>query len=138
MLIGELAAKSGLSRDTIRFYEKQGLISVSRKARRDNNYKEYSDEVLETLFTIKRLKSFGFTLNEASDLIGMIANKEATCDNVSELIDFKVELLDAKILDLLALRNQLVNGIKKCKDCCIPETPEDNCPILVSDSFLRA
>ena len=70
MLIGELAAKSGLSRDTIRFYEKQGLISVSWKERRDNNYKEYSDEVLETLLTIKRVKSFGFTLNEAADLIG--------------------------------------------------------------------
>jgi DNA-binding transcriptional MerR regulator len=136
MLIGELAAKSSLSRDTIRFYEKQGLISVSRKERRDNNYKEYSDEMLETLLTIKRVKSFGFTLNEAADLIGMIATKEATCDNVSEMIGAKVELLDAKILDLLALRNQLVNGVKKCKDCCNPEQPEDNCPILVSTDFL--
>jgi len=137
MLIGELAAKTGLSRDTIRFYEKQGLISLSRKERRDNNYKEYSDDVLETLRTIKRLKSFGFTLNEAAELIGMIAAKEATCDNVSEMIDAKVGLLDAKILDLLALRNQLVNGVKQCKDCCTPETPEDNCPILVSDQFLK-
>lgn len=137
MLIGELAAKSGLSRDTIRFYEKQGLINVSRKERRDNNYKEYSDEVLETLLTIKRVKSFGFTLNEAADLIGMIAAKEATCDNVNGMIDAKVEILDNKILDLLALRNQLVNGVKKCKDCCTPETPEENCPILVSDGFLK-
>lgn len=135
MLIGELAAKSGLSRDTIRFYEKQGLISVSRKERRDNNYKEYSDEVLDTLLIIKRVKSFGFTLNEAADLIGMIAVKEATCDNVTEMIDAKVELLDAKILDLLAVRSQLVNGVKKCKDCCNPETPEENCPILISDNF---
>ena len=137
MLIGELAAKSGLSRDTIRFYEKQGLVSVSRKERRDNNYKEYSDEVLETLLTVKRVKSFGFTLNEAADLVGMIAAKKATCDNVSEMIDAKVELLDAKILDLLSLRNQLVNGVKKCKDCCTPESPGDNCPILVSDTFLQ-
>jgi DNA-binding transcriptional MerR regulator len=138
MLIGELAAKSGLSRDTIRFYEKQGLINVSRKERRDNNYKEYSSDVLETLLTIKRLKSFGFTLNEAADLSGMIATKEATCDNVSEMIDSKVHLLDAKILDLLALRNQLINGVKKCKDCCNSEQPEDNCPILVSDTYLEA
>lgn len=137
MLIGELAAKSGLSRDTIRFYEKQGLINVTRKERRDNNYKEYSNEVLETLLTIKRVKSFGFTLNEAAELIGMIAANVATCVNVSELIDAKVELLDAKILDLLALRNQLMNGVKKCRDCCTPETPEDNCQILVSDTFLQ-
>ena len=97
-----------------------------------------SGKVLQTLLTIKRVKSFGFTLNEAADLIGMIAAREATCVNVSEMIDAKVGLLDAKILDLLALRNQLVNGVKKCKDCCTPKTPEDNCPILVSDSFLQA
>ncbi|MFN0293524.1 MerR family transcriptional regulator [Pedobacter helvus] len=59
MLIGELVAKTGLSRDTVRFYEKQGLIAVGRKQRRENNYKEYSDEVLERLLTIKRLKNFG-------------------------------------------------------------------------------
>jgi hypothetical protein len=41
------------------------------------------------------------------------------------------------VYDLLALRNQLVNGEKQCKDCCNPETPEDNCPILISDSFCR-
>ncbi|WP_447641983.1 MULTISPECIES: MerR family transcriptional regulator [Chitinophagaceae] len=137
MLIGELSKKSGFSRDTIRFYEKQGLIKVSRKERRNNNYKEYSAEVLETLLTIKRVKSFGFTLNEAADLIGMIAAKDATCDNVSEMIGAKVELLDAKILDLLALRNQLVNGVQQCQARCNPKTPEDNCPILISDTFLQ-
>lgn len=135
MLIGELSSKSGLSRDTIRFYEKQGLIKMGRKDRRDNNYKEYPEGVLETLHTIKRVKNFGFTLNEIAGLVGMIAIKEATCNNVSDIITSKVELLDAKILGLIALRNQLINGVKKCKDCCNPEQPEDNCPILVSDNF---
>ena len=41
-----------------------------------------------------------------------------------------------KILDLLALRNQLINDVKKCKDCCNPKSPEDNSPILVSNDFL--
>jgi len=136
MLIGELVTKTGLSRDTIRFYEKQGLIAVDRKQRRDNNYKEYSDEVLERLQTIKRLKNFGFTLNESAEVLNMIEVKEATCNNVSDMIDKKVALLDAKIMDMIALRNQLINGVKKCVDCCTPETPEDNCPILISDDFL--
>jgi DNA-binding transcriptional MerR regulator len=136
MLIGELAIKSGLSRDTIRFYEKQGLIHVNRKQRRENNYKEYSEEVLEKLLIVRRMKNFGFTLNEASDLLAMVDVNEATCDNVSELIDQKVALLDTKILDLIKFRNQLISGVQKCKDCCNPAQPEDNCPILVSDSFL--
>ncbi|MDR3715349.1 MAG: MerR family transcriptional regulator [Puia sp.] len=72
MLIGELVLKSGLSRDTIRFYEKQGLIKIGCKQRRNNNYKEYSEEVLKRLHTIKRMKNFGFTLNEAAGLLDMI------------------------------------------------------------------
>ncbi len=136
MLIGELSAKTGLSRDTIRFYEKQGLIALGRKQRRDNNYKEYSDDVLERLQTIKQLKNFGFTLNESAEVLDMIEVKEATCDNVSDMIDKKVQLLDAKIMDMLALRNQLVNGVKKCVDCSNPANSEENCPILVTDGFL--
>ncbi len=83
MLIGELSSKTGLSRDTIRFYEKQGLISVARKERRFNNYEEYSEETLQRLLSVKVIKSFGFTLNEASDLLDMIEMNEATCNNVS-------------------------------------------------------
>jgi DNA-binding transcriptional MerR regulator len=135
MLIGELSAKTGLSRDTIRFYEKQGLIEVSNKQRRDNNYKEYPEEIVDRLQMIKRMKNFGFTLNEAADLLDMIAINEATCDNVSGLIEKKVELLDAKIREMIMLRNQLIAGVRKCKDCCTPAQPEENCPILVKDSF---
>lgn len=138
MLIGDLSEKSGFSRDTIRYYEKLGLIKVTRKERRDNNYKEYSELTLERLKSIKRIKGFGFTLNEVMDLMDMININNATCENVSDLISQKVEVLDTKILDLLALRNQLVNGVKKCQDCCNPEQPEDNCPILVVDNFLGA
>src|ERR1700704_3400887 len=135
MLIGQLSEKTGLSRDTIRFYEKQGLVKVGRKARRDNNYKEYPAEMVERLQMIKRMKNFGFTLNEVADLLDMIEVNEATCDNVSGLIDKKVELLDIKIRDMIGFRNQLIAGVQKCKDCCTPAQPEENCPILVGGSF---
>lgn len=135
MLIGQLVKETGLSKDTIRFYEKQGLITVSRKQRRANNYKEYSEEVLNRLQIIKRVKNFGFTLNEAAGLLDMIEVKEATCNNVSGLIEKKVKVLDAKISEMILFRNQLISGVQKCKDCCTPTLPDDNCPILVSDNF---
>ncbi|MDM8172934.1 MerR family transcriptional regulator [Olivibacter sp. 47] len=135
MLIGELSLKTGLSKDTIRFYEKQGLIQVGRKQRRKNNYKEYSEDVLNRLQAIKRMKNFGFTLNEAATLLGMIDVNAATCDNVSDLIAKKVDLLDTKIHDMISLRNQLIVGVQKCQNCCNPAQPEENCPILVSDSL---
>jgi DNA-binding transcriptional MerR regulator len=138
MLIGELSARTGFSRDTIRFYEKQGLISLHRRQRRGNNYKEYSEEVLERLLAIKRIKGFGFTLNEVADLLDMIEVKQATCRNVSGLIDSKVNLLDKKIRELIQLRNQLLSGVQKCRDCCDLVAPEENCPILVTDVIARS
>lgn len=135
MLIGQLVKETGLSKDTIRFYEKHGLIAVTHKDRRSNNYKEYSNEILGKLLTIKRLKGFGFTLNEVSDLLEMIEMNEASCYNVSHKITEKLSLLDEKIRELIAVRTLLLNGVKKCQDGCSPEQPEDNCQILVSDKF---
>src|SRR5688572_24888005 len=107
MLIGELVKKTGLSKDTIRFYEKQGLIKVSRKERRENNYKEYSQEILQKLMTVKRLKDFGFTLNEVADMLDMIEVNTATCRNVSDKIVEKVDFLDRKIKELIQVRTML-------------------------------
>jgi DNA-binding transcriptional MerR regulator len=136
MLIGQLVQQSGLSKDTIRFYEKHGLIAVSRKERRSNNYKEYSTEILQRLLTIKRLKNFGFTLNEVAGLLEMIKLNEASCNNVSSKISEKITLLNNKIQDLMNVRTLLINGVKKCTSGCSTKQLEDNCPILVSDKFV--
>lgn len=133
MLIGELSKRSGLSRDTIRFYEKHGLIAVGRKERRFNNYKEYSEATLQRLESVKLIKSFGFTLNEASDLLDMIDVNQATCNNVAGKINDKVKVLDEKIKELINIRTLLLNGLKDCKgSSCNPAAPDDNCPIIVS------
>lgn len=133
MLIGELSSKSGFSRDAIRFYEKQGLLRLSRKQRRGNNYKEYPDVFLGTLLTIRRLKNFGFTLQEISELLAMVDVKMATCLNVEGMIREKVALLDNRILDMMTLRNQLLDSARQCKEGCVPQMTDDNCPILVSE-----
>jgi DNA-binding transcriptional MerR regulator len=130
MLIGELSARTGLSRDTIRFYEKQGLIKLHKKERRDNNYKEYSEATLNRLETIVLIKNLGFTLNETADLLDKIAFKEATCNNMQALLEKKMALLDAKIMDLMLLREQLANGVRKCRQECVPINPAENCPRL--------
>ena len=82
MLIGELVERSGLTRDTIRFYEKKGLINLDRKSRRDNNYKEYSQQILEKVMLIQKLKDLGFTLNEISTFFELWRNEDANCKNL--------------------------------------------------------
>lgn len=131
MLIGELSVKIGLSRDTIRFYEKQGLIKVGRKQRRDNNYKEYDEQLLERLNMIKRIKNFGFTLNETAELLALVDVNGATCDEVSHRVDEKVVIIENKINDLMNLRKQLTDSVQACRSCCQPATVDENCPIII-------
>lgn len=132
MLIGELALKSGLSKDTIRFYEKSGLIQIDKKERRFNNYKEYSNEILLKLIKIKKLKNYGFTLNEVSHLMELIELNLADCNIISQLVIKKVAGIDEKIRGLVSLKNLLVNGIENCKESNLINN-KPNCSILASE-----
>lgn len=135
MLIGELSKRTGLSRDTIRFYEKSGLIALNRKERRDNNYKEYSEETLQQLMTIKLIKSFGFTLTEVSDILVLMGVSQANCDNVLNLFEDKIRKVDDKIRDLIDIRTLLLDGKHKCQSFCCNQTgSDDNCLLLVAQS----
>nr|WP_295926700.1 MerR family transcriptional regulator [uncultured Dyadobacter sp.] len=133
MLIGELAKSSGLSRDTIRFYEKQGLIEVGRKERRFNNYKEYSESTLQRLLQIRRIKGLGFTLNEVAGLLAMVESNTASCANISEKVAEKALLIDQRIIELQELKASMINRVRDCLQESAPDVNRTNCPILISD-----
>ena len=82
MLIGELMKRSGLTKDAIRFYERRGLINLDKRQRRQNNYKEYSEQVLERLLLIKTIKEFGFTINEIDELFALWETDDDVCNVV--------------------------------------------------------
>ena len=132
MLIGELSRLTGFSRDTIRFYEKEGLIKVGRKQRKENNYKDYSEDILRRLLIIKKLKGFGFTLNETADLLVMIEENMAFCNVVNEKVEVKVKMIDEKIKELENIKNMLLNGVALCLNGCTP-TADRNCTLLISE-----
>lgn len=120
MLIGQLSQRTGFTRDTIRFYERHGLIEVPRKARRDNNYKEYPDEVLDRLLTIKRIKAMGFTLNETQEILDLVDMDKATCGTMADKVNEKVEVIEQKIAELIRLRETLRTAVKGCLNSCAP------------------
>lgn len=124
MLIGELSKKTGLSRDTIRFYEKNGLIEMGRDSRRNNNYKEYSDDVRKRLLLVKKIKNFGFTLREISELLAVIEGNAPKCGDVLGMVDAKVSDIETKIRELTGFKLMLLDKVKECRDEC-PET--ENC-----------
>lgn len=130
MLIGELSKRAGLSRDTIRFYEKQGLIKLGRRERRVNNYKEYSDAILRRLLLFNKIKSYGFTLNESAEIISLMDGNLASCDMITKVADQKIAIIDKKIEELKTLRNLLRTSIDNCNNGRENKDDENNCPLF--------
>jgi DNA-binding transcriptional MerR regulator len=124
MLIGELVEKSGLSKDTIRFYEKKGLISLDKGSRRENNYKEYSDQVLNKLLLIRKVKNMGFTLNEIDAFFGLWQEEDASCDNLKFTLENKIKVVEQEMARLSELKSRLVSSLGKCnnEDCEFEKT----------------
>ena len=114
MLIGELSKRTGFSHDTIRFYEKKGLIDVNKRERRDNNYKEYSEAVYERLILIKTIKGLGFTLNEIDEFIEAWGNESASCSNLTSHLTDKINRVDEQIGLLQGIRTKLTRSLEKC------------------------
>ncbi len=130
MLIGQLAQRSGFTRDTIRFYEKHGLIAVPRKARRENNYKEYPDEALERLLRIKRIKGLGFTLNETQEILDLMDADQATCTHMSVQFNAKTKAIEEKIAELEGLKRTLMESAASCPTPAVERGEEKNCGLL--------
>jgi DNA-binding transcriptional MerR regulator len=113
MLIGEVSKQTGLSRDTIRYYEKMGLLRRDKKARRGNYYKEYSDDDLKILHFIQLLKEYGFTLNEIKVfLIEMEIKRNDAFKNIESKISKKINDVTQQINELQKLRERLL-ALKK-------------------------
>jgi DNA-binding transcriptional MerR regulator len=108
MLISELAAKTGVSTDTIRFYEKEGLLQPDGAARGDNNYRQYPDEAIEKLNFIIQGKKLGFTLKEIIAEWDLVSPEQA-----ADFIQLKVERIEEKISQLQEFRIYLLE--KKAK-----------------------
>jgi MerR family Zn(II)-responsive transcriptional regulator of zntA len=129
MLIGELVEKSGMTKDTIRFYERKGLINLDRKSRRENNYKEYSEQVLEKLMLIRKLKEMGFTLNEIDTFLQLWREEDASCKNLKYTLENKVALVDEQMQKLTEWKARLTQSLVKCNN--------DDCEFEKNNSVLR-
>lgn len=104
MQIGELSKRSGVSRHTLRYYEKRGLI---RSVRRPNGYREYQEGIILLLDYIRTAQSLGFTLTEVEDELPMLLTEGISQHKVAELLRGKLAAIDARILGLAQLRERL-------------------------------
>jgi len=119
MQIGEIAKQSGFTKDTLRYYEKIGLIQLSKKQRGENNYRIYDDSILQELSLIKRLKNIGFTLNEIKDLKRMGALDMISCGNVGPMVKEKLKKIEIQLAELQEQKRKLLVLMQSCTGDCM-------------------
>ncbi|MFV7475363.1 MerR family transcriptional regulator [Enterobacter pseudoroggenkampii] len=121
MRIGELCAKTGLSKETVRYYERQGLLENIPQPNRSNNYKVYSAVDLQRLNMIKHAKMLGFTLAEISEVLAVWVDDKFTAEQKQASLRRKLQQLEEKEAALIELRARIINAINKVGQPCIDE-----------------
>ena len=107
MLIGELADASGISKDTIRFYEKIGLISAGERKAGSRIYKEFDPITLNRLSLIQKAKRLGFKLSEIKQTLDSWQSGELSYADKAQIIKEKMSNIDAQIEQLLSIKAYL-------------------------------
>jgi MerR family mercuric resistance operon transcriptional regulator len=124
--IGELARQASVHVETLRYYERRGLIP--KPHRTVSNYRVYSSENLRRVKFIKQAQGLGFSLNEIKKLLALRATPRARCADVRRYATHKIEDIDARIRSLARMRKTL----EKLLDECSGNRPATQCSILES------
>jgi len=124
LTIGELAVATGTKVETIRYYERIGLLAAP--SRTGGNYRAYAKADLARLSFIRRARGLGFALDKVRNLLGLSDQKNRSCEAVDAIAREHLADVDRKLADLKALRRELSRVISQCScetiaDCKIIE-----------------
>ncbi|MCH8499248.1 MAG: MerR family DNA-binding protein [Marinobacter sp.] len=125
LLIGDVARKSGCTPETIRHYERIGLLA--KPWRGDNGYRYYTAAAVQQLGFIRRCRALGLELDAIRELIALAGQPEERCESVNELARRHVADLRQRIADLQALADELDASVHRC-----PGNTIAHCGILES------
>ncbi|WP_115717335.1 Zn(2+)-responsive transcriptional regulator [Gallaecimonas mangrovi] len=125
MKIGELAQATGVTVDTLRFWEKQGLLEAKRG---ENSYRYYDDSSVNTLHFILSMKSLGFSLEDIRELLDIRVDIDShTCGEVKAVVDAHLEQVQTRLVELQRIQSALFSLSNAC--CGGPEGAT-HCSIL--------
>lgn len=124
LTIGELAAAAEVGRETVRFYERRGLID--EPPRSPAGYRRYSPDTVQRLRFIRRAQELGFTLAEITDLLDLRVDEVSTCGTVEVRAREKIEQVEEKIADL----ERIADALRRLVDKCQAREPTSDCPML--------
>lgn len=125
MRIGELAKATGTKAETIRYYEREGILPAADRT--ESNYRDYSDDHLATLTFVRRARNLGFSIAQVRELLTLSTHDDKPCQDVDQLVQQHIVEIERKIADLSALRDELGQMLQLCEanrvsDCRIIES----------------
>lgn len=124
LTIGELAKRAGVNIQTVRFYERQGVLQpISRK---ESGYRLYNEDSLKRLTFIRHAKELGFSLKEINSLLSLRIRSVQSCDKVRSKAQGKLKEIQKKIVHLRQLEKTLQGLVSDCEKRIV----SDCCPIL--------
>jgi MerR family transcriptional regulator, copper efflux regulator len=126
LTIGEVAEQAGVHHETLRYYERRGL--VEKPPRSASNYRLYPEDSVRRVCFIKRAQELGFSLNDIKELLSVRAAPEAGCAEVRARAEAKIRDIEDKIGTLTAMKHALSTLVTECSG----EGPLSDCPILES------
>ncbi len=121
---GELARRAGVNVETIRYYERRGLLP--KPPRSASGYRVFPDEALRRLRFIKRAQELGFSLKEIKELLALSMDSEATCEDVRSRANAKIDDIENKLRILAGMKESLQRLVTACLD----HGQTGDCPIL--------
>lgn len=124
LTIGGLARQAGVGVETVRFYERQGLIE--QPPRPGRGFRRYPPETVRRVRFVRRAKELGFTLREVSELLDLRFDPQRGCAEVREMAEAKVGDVERRIADLERIREVLGKLVAACKG----QGSVSECPIL--------
>ncbi len=124
LTIGQVARQADVGVETVRFYERQGLLN--EPPRRESGYRQYPEDVVARLRFIKRAKELGFSLKEIKELLTLRVDPTMTCAEVRSKAQAKIADVEEKIQALQKIKKALV----KLTTVCRGRGPTSECPIL--------
>lgn len=124
MTIGQVAKKGGVNIETVRYYERQGLIPPP--PRRESGYREYPEETVKRIRFIKRAQELGFSLREIAELLALRVGPGTTCGEIRKVAEAKIADIEGKIRTL----QRMMGVLLKLAAACSGRGPTSECPIL--------
>jgi DNA-binding transcriptional MerR regulator len=112
MKIGEVATRAGVSVDTVRFYERVGVLPAPERT--GSGYRDYAAGTVERIRLTRRLQAIGFTLADASDALAAHDAGDATCESERWRLQAVLDRVDAQLAELTVLRDRIVAAQEAC------------------------